>query len=128
MPLVRISHAAGKSTASVLALSKGVHQAMVDTFDVPEDDYFQIVTEHLAGTGLIGPQSFLGIAHSRDLVMVQITCSEGRSVEKKKALYASINKHLTQDANLRAEDIIVNLVETKRENWSFGLGLAQYAL
>jgi 4-oxalocrotonate tautomerase len=68
MPLVRISHAAGKSAASVKALSKGIHQAMMDTFGVPADDYWQIITEHVPQAGLIGPMSFLGIAHTAQVI------------------------------------------------------------
>jgi hypothetical protein len=42
---------------------------MVETFNVPADDYFQIVTHHAASRGVIGPASFLGIALSETLVM-----------------------------------------------------------
>jgi len=124
MPLVRISHAAGHPPAFAEQLSKGVHDAMVETFDVPPDDFFQVVTEHTGGLKVTS--SFLGIAHGGAPVFVQITCSEGRSPEKKKALYATIVENLA-DAGVPRADVIINLVETKRENWSFGEGLAQYA-
>jgi 4-oxalocrotonate tautomerase len=126
MPLVRISHITGKSAEQIAAMSQGVHRAMVATFNVPADDYFQIITEHAATTGLIGPAQFLGIAHTADFVFVQITCADGRTVEQKKALYAAITAHLARDAAVRTEDVIINLVETKRENWSFGNGLASF--
>jgi 4-oxalocrotonate tautomerase len=128
MPLVRISLPTGKSADHASALSQGVHRAMVDTFNVPADDFFQIVTEHVAGSGLIGPPTFLGIAHTADMVFVQITCAEGRTTDQKKALYAKIADNLSADATgLRREDVIINLVETKRENWSFGNGVASFA-
>lgn len=127
MPLVRISHAAGKPQTFSTALSQGVHRAMVEAFNVPDDDFFQIVTEHTPTTGLIGPDSFLGIDHSTDMVFVQITCAEGRSVDQKKALYGRIAQNAAKDAGVREEDVIINLVETKRENWSFGNGTAPFA-
>lgn len=127
MPLVRISHVAGKPSAFTLALSQGVHRAMVDTFNVPADDYFQIVTDHAASSGVVGPEAFLGIQHTPELVIVQITCAEGRSVGQKKALYAAIVDNLATMTDVRREDININLVETKRENWSFGNGLAPFA-
>jgi hypothetical protein len=34
---------------------------------------------------------------------------------------------LNQEAGLRKEDVFINLVETAKENWSFGNGEAQYA-
>lgn len=127
MPLVRISHAAGKPQAYSNALSQGVHRALVETFNVPEDDLFQIVTGHAPTIGLVGTSSFLGIDHSEDMVYVQITCSEGRSVDQKKALFGSIVANVSKDAGVRKEDVIINIVETKRENWSFGNGTAPFA-
>lgn len=126
MPLVRIAHVTGKPRGFSSDLSHGVHSAMVETFNVPQDDYFQIVTEHAASQGLIGPRSFQGIDHTLELVMVQITCAEGRTTEQKKALYARIAENLAS-AGVRREDVIINLVETKRENWSFGNGIAPFA-
>jgi phenylpyruvate tautomerase PptA (4-oxalocrotonate tautomerase family) len=127
MPLLRIAHPSGKSTDYAAALSRGVHQAMVECFGVPKDDYFQIVTEHVAGTGVVGPAEFLGIRHSTELVIVQITCAEGRTTDQKKALYKAIAHHLSRDAAVPQNDVIINLVETRRENWSFGNGEAPFA-
>lgn len=127
MPFVRISHTTEESPSYSNAASQGVHRALVETFNVPEDDLFQVVTEHPSKTGLIGPSSFLGIEHSADMVFIQITCAEGRSTDQKKALYKRIVENVTKDADVRPEDVFINLVETKRENWSFGNGLAQYA-
>lgn len=127
MPLVRISHAAGKSGEDKARISESVHNAMIETFGVPADDYFQIVTEHEPGTGIIGPENFLGIGHSPDFLFVQITCAEGRSVEQKQKLYEAIARNVAARGIARPADVIINLVETKRENWSFGNGIAQFA-
>jgi 4-oxalocrotonate tautomerase len=99
MPLVRISFAGDKPASFATEISRGVHRAMVQTFNVPEDDYFQIVTSHEARSGIVGPDEFLGIAHTAELVFVQITCAEGRTVEQKKALYAAIADRLSQGAS-----------------------------
>jgi hypothetical protein len=45
----------------------------------------------------------------------------------KKALYARIAGLLAEAPGLRAQDVLINLVEVPRENWSFGNGAAQYA-
>jgi hypothetical protein len=34
---------------------------------------------------------------------------------------------LVADPGLRPEDVLINLLETAKENWSFGNGIAQYA-
>lgn len=128
MPLVRIAYPVGQSAGFAATLSRGVHDAMVATFNVPMDDYFQIITEHVAGQGLMGPEEFLGIRHSPEMVFVQITCAEGRSVEQKKGLYTAIVENIAGKTPIRQEDVIINLIETKRENWSFGNGIAQFAV
>ena len=126
MPLVRIALPPGKPNSFSHAVSDGVHAAMVEAFNVPQDDRFQIVTDAGHGTEIVRPASYLGIAYSEDLVIIQITANEGRTVEQKKALYRGIVDRLVRDPGLRAEDVVINLVEVKRENWSFGGGIAQY--
>ena len=60
-------------------------------------------------------------------MIVQITWNEGRTVEQKKALSKAIADGLAGKLGLRREDVFVSLVEVKKENWSFGNGIAQYA-
>jgi phenylpyruvate tautomerase PptA (4-oxalocrotonate tautomerase family) len=58
--------------------------------------------------------------------LVRITLNEGRSLELKKRLYKSIADQLNSRLSIRREDVFINLVEVKKENWSFGNGEAQY--
>jgi phenylpyruvate tautomerase PptA (4-oxalocrotonate tautomerase family) len=69
---------------------------------------------------------YLGIARGDGIVIIQATISEGRSVEQKKALYRRIAERLNAELRVRIEDVFINLVEVKKENWSFGNGIAQY--
>lgn len=93
---------------------------------VPKDDRFQVVGEHDAENFLFDPD-YLGIHRSDDLVMIQITWNEGRTVEQKKALYKAITDGLVAaKLGIRSEDVLINLVEVKKENWSYGNGVAQY--
>jgi 4-oxalocrotonate tautomerase len=124
MPLVRIDCAAGRSADYREDISEGVHAALVATFNVPVEDRFQILRDH---AGIVRPQSYLGIEYSEDLVIIQITCNEGRTLEQKKALFAMIADRLVAKPGLRREDVVVSVVEVKKENWSFGNGIAQYA-
>jgi 4-oxalocrotonate tautomerase len=59
--------------------------------------------------------------------MIQITLNQGRTLEMKKALYKRIADLLHQELNLRKEDVLINLIDVPKENWSFGNGEAQYA-
>ena len=126
MPLVRISLLKGRSGDERRAIGDAVHQALVETIDVPAKDRFQIITEHDAADLVYDPE-YLGIARSPEVVVVQITLSSGRSLEQKRALYRRIAERLAAQARLRPQDVWINLVETARENWSFGNGLASYA-
>jgi 4-oxalocrotonate tautomerase len=127
MPLVRINHPAGKPAAFRTAISRGVYRAMLDSFNVPVDDDFQVLSESGPGTEMVRPEQYLGIKYSDDLTFIQITCNDTRTVDQKKAFYAAIADNLTRDPGLRREDILISLVEVKKENWSFGNGIAQYA-
>lgn len=127
MPLVRIVLPKGKSPEYRKAVSAGVQQALVETFDVPKDDLFQVITEHGPGTEIVHAPRYLGIAYSDDLTLIQLTVSDTRTLEQKKKLFRRIADHLAESPGLRREDIFINLVETKKENWSFGMGEAQYA-
>lgn len=126
MPLVRISLRDGRSPEHRRAIADAVHRAMVETIGVPADDRFQIVTEH-GPDGLVYPPDYLGLTHTDELVLVQITLSEGRGVELKRSLYRRIVDLMVDAVGMRAEDIVINLVEVAKENWSFGGGLASYA-
>ena len=117
----------GKPPAYRKAILVGIYQAMRETFDVPENDRFMVITEH-EPDNFDHAASYLGIDYSDDLVLVQLTVSNTRSVEQKKALFKRIVERLGRDPGLRPEDVFVNLVEVAKENWSFGRGLAQYAM
>ena len=126
MPLTHVSLRAGKTATYKQAVFDNLYRAMRETFNVPEDDQFMTITEHDAAGFRYGA-SYLGITRSDDLVLIQLTVSNTRTVEQKKALFQRIADLLGASPGIRPEDIFVNLVEVEKENWSFGHGLAQYA-
>src|SRR4029453_5311668 len=71
--------------------------------------------------------TYLGIARSKELIFVQIVLNTGRTVEEKGALYARTEEKVGQRPGIRHEDVMINLVEVPRENWSFGNGLMSYS-
>jgi 4-oxalocrotonate tautomerase len=126
MPLVRIDLRRGKSPAYIAALRNGIYQAMHESFSVPENDRFILVGQYDAKNFDYDP-GYLGIARSDDLVIVQIACNNTRTVEQKQAFYRAVAEKLAADPGVRKEDVLINLLETAKENWSFGNGIAQYA-
>jgi len=126
VPLTRIALRRGKPPDYLKAIMDGLYAAMRETFDVPEDDRFMTITQHDADDFLYG-RSYLGIERSDDLVLIQLTVSNTRTLEQKKALFSAIAKKLGDNPGIRPQDVFINLVEVAKENWSFGNGLAQYA-
>lgn len=126
MPLVRIAlmknrpHGFGKKVGAI------IYQAMVDTINVPVKDNFQIITEHDSDTLIYDP-TYLEIRRTDGIIVIQITLNEGRATALKKALFNTIADRLHRELDVRMEDVMINLVEVKKENWSFGNGIAQYA-
>ena len=125
MPLVRINLRRGKSAAYKKAISDGVYQALREIFTVPENDRFMVVTDR-SDEDLIYEPNYLGIEHGPDFVMLQITVSNTRTVEQKQALYARIIELLGKNPGTRPQDVMINLIDVGKENWSFGNGVAQY--
>ena len=124
MPLVRIDLREGKPADYRAAIGEVIYDALL-SIGVPQNDRFQIITDH-PKSGLIFDPGYLGVERSEALVMIQITLNEGRSLELKKRLYKSIADQLNSRLSIRREDVFINLVEVKKENWSFGNGEAQY--
>jgi 4-oxalocrotonate tautomerase len=126
MPLARIDLPAGKSPEYGRAVADVVYEAMVAALNAPKDDRFQVISEHGKDTLLIDP-TYLGIARTADALIIQLTLNDGRTVEAKKAFYKAVADGLHERVGLRREDVSICLVEVKKENWSFGNGIAQYA-
>jgi len=125
MPFVRIDLLKGKPVHYRKTLGEIVYQAMRDVINVPLGDKFQIITEHPPEEFNVS-ESYLGNDYSQDVILIQITMSLGRSVALKQAFYQRIVADLGAQLNVRPQDVVINLVEVVKENWSFGGGIAQY--
>lgn len=123
MPLVRITVVRGTPPESRQAIADGVHRALVECAAVPADDRFQVI-EQAAPEDIFWDPGYLGITRT-GVVVVQVFLNQGRTVEVKKALYARIAGNLAA-AGVPGGNVLVNLVEVARENWSFGEGRMSY--
>jgi phenylpyruvate tautomerase PptA (4-oxalocrotonate tautomerase family) len=126
MPLVRVSILKGKPPEYRHAILNNIYQAMIEAFNVPQEDRFMTLTEH-EESDFVFSATYLDISRTSDLVIIQIAANSGRTLDQKKALYARIAELLVKNPGVRPEDIFINLVEVAKENWSFGNGIAQYA-
>jgi len=125
MPRLNISLRAGKPEAYRQAILDGLYRAMREALNVPEDDQFMTITEHDAANFRYG--NAYGVARSADLVYIQITVFNTRTLKQKEALCRRIVELLGQSPGIRPEDVFVNIYDAPKENWYLGHGLAQYA-
>ena len=114
MPLVRIDLPAGKPATYRTAVSAVVYDAMVSTLNVPKDDRFMVIAEHSGGDLVIDP-NYLGISRSSDALIIQLTLNEGRTLDVKRGFYKAVADGLHAKVGLRREDVVISLVEVKKE-------------
>jgi phenylpyruvate tautomerase PptA (4-oxalocrotonate tautomerase family) len=125
MPLVRVSLRRGQPATYRKAILDGIYQAMISTFNVPNEDRFMLINEHDEPDFSYSP-TYFNIARTDDLILIQLTVSNTRNAEQKKALFRRIVDNLKASPGVRPEDVFINLVEVDPANWSFGHGIAQY--
>jgi len=126
MPLARIDINKNASAELVRIVSEAIYRAMVDIAKVPAHDKFQVIHRH-ADDEIIYPQEgYLGLRYTRSLIIIQVTWVSGRSTEVKERFFHQIANEIHEKGGVRKEDVWINLVDTGREDWSFGNGVMQY--
>jgi phenylpyruvate tautomerase PptA (4-oxalocrotonate tautomerase family) len=125
MPLVYVTLAEGTTTQDRRTqIGDGIYRALIDVANVPEGDRFHVINE-VPRANLIYSPDYLGFERGPSVVFIQIFLNAGRSVDVKRELYARIAENLG-GAGVRADDVLVNLVEMANDNWSFGGGELSY--
>jgi phenylpyruvate tautomerase PptA (4-oxalocrotonate tautomerase family) len=122
-----VSIPAGTSATKKQAIAESVHRGLVQAIGIPEDDFFQLLSEYLPGDFFFDRQ-FLGIDRSDALIVVHITLRRGRSDAMKRDLFAQITTNLKDSAGVRAEDVFIYLNENDFSDWSVGAGKMSMAI
>jgi hypothetical protein len=124
MPLLRFDLIAGRTDAELKALLDAAHRAMLAAFKVPARDRYQIVNEHQASR-MIVEDTGLGMPRTKNLVVVQVI-TRPRGKEAKQTFYRLLVEELQRSCAIAPSDVMVSMVENADEDWSFGLGRAQF--
>lgn len=124
MPVTRIAIREGKTPAYKQALMDEIYEAMRETVAIKEGDRFMTISEH--GKHEFAYGSFLGIDRSENLVQIQVFWAPGKTVDAKLAMYQKIVERLGTNPGVRPADVLISVVETAAENWSFGNGQTQF--
>lgn len=124
MPLLRFDLIEGRSPDELKTLLDAAHRAMLAAFKVPERDRYQIVTEHKPGH-MIVEDTGLGFARTDKVVLLQVI-SRPRGREKKELFYRLLVEELEKSCGIAPSNVMVSVVENDDEDWSFGMGRAQF--
>ncbi len=124
MPLIRIDIVEGRSDAEVKILLDAAHRAMVEAFDVPQRDRYQIVNEHPASR-MIVEDTGLDIPRTRDVALFSVT-SRPRSEASKVKFYELLCRELQEHCGIDPSDVMISIVINSDSDWSFGHGRAQF--
>ncbi len=127
MPFIRTNLPADTSPSQQQSIVQGIHQALVDSIGMPQDELFNMVSPYAPGQFACSP-SFNGMCRSDRVVAIEITMRRGRSDAMKRALYASIAHNLQTDAGVAPGDVFIFMHENDYSDWSVGHGQFAMAL
>lgn len=122
MPLTRITVREGMSDARLQQLSALYHQTLVEVFDVPPEDKFQIL-EALPARALVYHPHYQTGRRDGDFILFQILAGKPRSTVVKRRLYERLAERLHADLGIHPDNLMVVIQQNGSEEWSFGRGL-----
>ena len=99
MPFSRIALHQGKSADYLQTLSDSLHQALVEAFEVPPTDKFQVIDQYRPGE-LIYDRDYLGGPRS-GFVLFYITAGRPRDTDTKRRFYGRLAALLAENLRLR---------------------------
>ena len=124
MPLLYFNVVEGRTDAELKAMLDAAHRAILAAFKVPARDRYQIVNEYKPSR-MIVEDTGLGIARTDKVVVVQVV-SRPRGKKAKQKFYKLLVEELQQSCGIAPTDVMVSIIENTDEDWSFGLGRAQF--
>ncbi|MDZ5783971.1 tautomerase family protein [Marinococcus luteus] len=124
MPLIRMDVIEGRTEEELKLVADAIHDAVVESFEVPERDRYQIINQHKPYEMYI-EDTGLGFERTNNIVVIQVI-SKTRTAEQKKMLYKKIANNLQDRCSIGPEDVMVSITDNTEADWSFGLGEAQF--
>ena len=127
MPLVYYDVVRGRRRDQIRALLDSAQAAMVEAFEVPERDRYQLLTEH-SPDDMIIQDNGLGIERSENIVVIRMINRRGKKTRaQKERLYKLLAQNLKRDCGLDPADLVISITENESEDWSLGYGKAQFS-
>lgn len=124
MPLIQIDLIEGRTDSEIKLLLDTIHEVLVETFEIPINDRFQILHQHSANEMII-EDTGLGFKRSQNVVVLSIT-SRQRKEKQKVDFYQKVVQALTNSCGIAHEDVMISITINEQADWSFGFGRAQF--
>jgi hypothetical protein len=125
MPLMKIHVTKGIWSSNERdLLLEVVHETMVECFRVPADDRYQILHEH-EGASFRALDTGLGFQRTERFVLLEVV-TRPRAPADKARFYQELCRVLGERCNLAPTDLMVSCTINSDEDWSFGMGEAQF--
>ena len=117
MPLVKVHRRAGRPADENAQAFEAIHAALVEAFKIPDHDRNHLLFEQDAAHFEIPPD------RTPAFTLIEIVAFPGRSVDAKRALFASLARRF-EALGVPPADLFVILSEPPLENWSVRNGLS----
>ncbi|EUJ21061.1 tautomerase family protein [Listeria aquatica] len=124
MPLLNIDMLRGKTPTENKKVLDAIHTAVVEAFEVPERDRYQILNLH-DPSEMILLDTGLGFDRSDNQLVIRVT-SKKRSEKQKQLFYKRVTERLLDECQIEPRDVMISIVENGDADWSFGYGEAQF--
>ena len=122
MPLVRVTMIKGKSPEYIKKMSDSIYEALVEAYQMPENDLFQIIEQLEPGDLIYDRRYGINGQRSDDFMIINIE-SDARRRDEKEAFLARLSDKLAASPGIARDDVFVRLsMNAGVEDWSFGSG------
>ena len=118
MSLTNIFMKSGTSEDHRAAVRNSVSRAMQEILNVPRGHQSLTIVEQ-NDDGLSFWRSYLGIEHSGEVLVIQITSNDRGGAEQKTALFSRILAHLSAIPGIDPNYVFMSLVQVGEEDWPF---------
>lgn len=120
MPVVEIFMRRGRTPAELQLITDTLHDALVEAYEVPRGDRFQIVHQ-------LEPHEFVFDAHfmgsrSEKFLLVRVTAGRDRSAETKRKLYALVADNLERNGAVARSEVFVIVDNVQPTDFSVSNG------
>lgn len=124
MPLLKFHMYEGRTEKEITDILDVTHEAMVQSFNVPDSDRYQVVQEHKSYQ-MIMKDTGLGYDRTNQFILIHMI-SKKRTAEQMEVFYKNVAEALHHMCGISPTDIMFTTSPNGDEDWSFGEGIAQF--